>query len=251
MHAAAADRADAPRSISFRTLAVPDARRALDSGIDVVITADAAALEYGRALPDYAVTPLPWSRTYLLASRAQPDSAGVPVDALNALARDAVRADVRAATDVVPCPALSPSMPAAQQHNTLVYPREDAIARSIAERLVALAWPVARSPAWLRDRLPAGHAGNSAPAALGVSRTAFTDSLASGRGLAFVVPVDTHAWRSCDGAHAADALTAAILSSALHATPLLDARDHLLHHRDIGRVTIMGDGAILFGAGSR
>src|SRR5690606_32309646 len=75
---------------------------------------------------------------------------------LAALARDAVHADTRpaeagaCAPDSIPLPAA----PAPSSIRDVVsYPRGDEAAREIAERIVALAWPSDRAPAWLRERL--------------------------------------------------------------------------------------------------
>src|SRR2546422_8863370 len=42
------------------------ARDALDGGADVLITDDAATLDYARTLTGYVDVPLEWSRTYVL-----------------------------------------------------------------------------------------------------------------------------------------------------------------------------------------
>jgi hypothetical protein len=63
-------RVDAPASIIFHIATGSDARRALDAQVDALVSDQRAVLDYARALPRYTSTPLPWSRTYALASPA-------------------------------------------------------------------------------------------------------------------------------------------------------------------------------------
>jgi hypothetical protein len=254
--------ANAPPAIEFRTLPGPDPRVALDAGVDALVTAQPAAVEYARALPAYMVTPLPWSRTYALVARAPGGGAdtlsGPPADALLALARDAVPAGTRAAEPpfwwndaecVMAVRARPPSsVPRAGAPIVYYYPRGDAIARGIAERVVALAWPVARAPAWLRKLLPLDNAAG-APRAAAIDEQAAVDSVRTGRSLAFVVALPRTATGACTTLVPGDAPAALALvgTAGWRITPLLDAHDYLVQRRRLGRFTVEGDGIIVFG----
>jgi hypothetical protein len=254
-------RAGAPAAVAFRVFSSADPRAALDAGVDVLVTADPAAIAYARALNDYTVTPLPWNRTYALAGRVPGGAAdtlmGPPADALLALARDAAPAGTRVAvppfwwTDAT-CRTTSDAPPPRAQvragARTIIYPRADAVARGIAERLVALAWPAARAPAWLRALLPRDYAAAGAPVAAGVTEPAVLDSLRNGRGLAFIVPLPRSAAAACAAAALGDGSAAFALTSTpeWRITPLLDAHDYLVHRRNVGAITVEADGTLLF-----
>lgn len=257
-------RASAPQVIEFRTVASTDARAGLDAGVDVLVTADPPVVAYARALPAYTVSALPWSRTYVLAGRL-PDRAadtimGPPADALVALARDAVPGGARVAVppfwwDTPDCPLSSPAQPArAPAHasaRTVLYPRGDAIARGIAERVVALGWPAARAPAWLRALLPRDYPAAGAPIAVAIEERGAVDSLRTGRALAVVVPLPRSAATACaaGAVGGASAALGLIGTGEWRITPLLDAHDYLVHRTSFGRITVESDGTILFGGG--
>jgi hypothetical protein len=158
----------ADRTLSFVTDSLPqtgttfilrrpetaDLRDALDAGADILRTEDPDLAEYARHRGEFVVHPLPWSRTYLLiipSGRAEfgglvqgGDSAGFRA----ALARDAVHAEARGAeppywwSGLGRCPgsdSLSRSRPRVLVDSTaVVFAAEDAIARALAERVVAL-----------------------------------------------------------------------------------------------------------------
>lgn len=258
--------ADRLQFIDVRRVDSADPRRALDADADAVVSADAAALDYARALADYNVTPLRWNRTYALATRAVPGAADsvdmTPTEARFALARDAVRADTRAAEPpfwwlAAACPR-APAVPPrpldrSTGTNTIVHARGDAIARAIAERLVALAWPASNAPAWLRALLPADYARGGAPKAQPLDEPAMLEVLRDYRALAFVAPLPRVDGNAC----AAPALSADAFALTLAAapewriTPLVDVRDYLIHRPGLGRITIDGDGTIRFSGNER
>lgn len=246
----------APQSIRAQLFA-GDPRAALDAGVDALVTGDPAVLAYARARSDYATVPLPWSRTYVLAATAR-NSGGRPSAAvLDALARDAVRGEARAAQGPFwweQCGRAD--MPPRDEARTgdgrmIVYPEGDMIARGLAERIVALAWPAERMPAWLRDLLPAD--GSGPPYARGLDREELSAAIHARSPVAVIVPLPRIAWSGCsrmaalprDGtATPEEALMAAAASWAV--TPLADARDHLVHRSGIGRIIADGDGTIRF-----
>ena len=142
-----------------------DLRDVLDRGLpgsgrlpDVVVTRDPEVLAYAARRGGFLSVPLAWDRTYVLIAPVTDSAAAVPPPAArDEMARDAVQADVRGAIPPLPWPgdgACSgpaatppPMLPAA-----LAYAAHDAIARQLAERVVALATPGAR-PAWVPSGL--------------------------------------------------------------------------------------------------
>ncbi|MEX2283767.1 MAG: ABC transporter substrate-binding protein [Gemmatimonadota bacterium] len=244
-----------PRAIVFRAIG-NDARAALDARIDGVVTADPAPVEYSRALSYYNATPLGWTRTYVLGTRGaqRADSlSATPAAAEIAPVKEAIRADTRAAeppfwwqrAECVPA-TFSPVRTDTRNRN-VVYPVNDPIARGIAERLVALAWPAARAPAWLRVRL-GDYSALGSPTAVGVDERTLLQTMRTGRALAVVIALPRPARSACINAN--DASSAALLGS-WSVSPLLDAREYLIHRGAIGHIFVDGDGVIRFGAATR
>ena len=156
---------EVPRCFADRALGVPrtrapaltlappasgDLRDAIDQGTDLVQTADPALLDYARRRGGVTAVALPWHRTYVLLLPAPSAGVGaaIPVDTAGfqaGLARDAVRADARAAAGPfwwearAACP--TKPMPKARRVPTdaIAYPAEDPVARDLAERIAALA----------------------------------------------------------------------------------------------------------------
>jgi hypothetical protein len=134
-----------------------------------------------------------------------------------------------------------PPVNATLHGRAIVYPRGDATARGIAERLVALAWPASRAPAWLSASLYGGAPGSSPPSTLALEPVALRDAIRKGDPLALVAPLP----RAC-AALAADSVGIMLAGGRFHFTPLLDARDYLVHHNSVGTVTIDADGTLRF-----
>lgn len=152
-----------PERLHVRVSPDEDPRELLDAGADLVLTTDRQALAYARGRPDLVVRALPWDRTYVLAlprTASSPSSGpSLPLDFLDALARDAVGSDARPARDPVApsggglCsdragrpearPAASPpaDRPRRPPVRRIAHLRDDATGRELAERLVALAGP--------------------------------------------------------------------------------------------------------------
>jgi hypothetical protein len=151
------------------TVAAPasgDLRDAIDGGTDLVVTGDPALLDYARRRPGITAAALPWHRTYvlLLPPRSPGVGAAIPADTVafqTALARDAVRADARAAAAPfwweprVAC--LAPPARETRQAATraIAYPLDDPVARDLAERIVALAGPEVTARALAADSFAA------------------------------------------------------------------------------------------------
>lgn len=241
----------APRVLRVLPHPGADLRGALDAGADALVARAADVVAYAHALPAYTALPLPWNRTYVLAVTQPPaDSALVapPADALTSLARDAAAAGTRAAAPFTPCadttgrrPASRTGAPAA----AFAYLRGDDIARAIAERLAALAWPPVRTPPWLRARLPAAWNG-PAPGTAALDERPFAEALRARRYTGFVIGVPRTAPCSATLVHA-DAVQRALGDAGLPVTPLVDARDHFVYRRGLGTVLVDSDGTLRLG----
>ena len=145
-------------SVAFRSPPGPttDLRDVLDGGASVVVTADPAVLDYAATRTDLRHHPLPWNRTYVLVSpRGAPPLVDSPMtDTIGfreGLARDAVRVAARGAQppywwDSAPGCARAAPLDAVVAAG-VVYPRGDPVARSLAERVVAMAAPGATARA--------------------------------------------------------------------------------------------------------
>ena len=185
-----------------RLLARPrDLRDAMDAGADIIITDDPGTLAYAAQRPGYSVLALPWSRTYALALLTAADSVAVVTPGFrDALARDAVRVDARAAPDSLALPACSPALPAssppARTTARIAYPSADVTARDLAARLAALGVAGARAILPLdQDALAASlRAGREAAYVLALPQTlALCQDLAVPAGAAVLPLVDTRA----------------------------------------------------------
>ncbi len=240
--------------LRFRTGPVRDPREVLDAGEDLLVTDDPAALAYAATLPSVEALPLPWDRTYVLlaASGAPgPDDQDAERALREALARDAVRAEARAADpartgDAAGCEAVAapvalgtweapPAPPPSGASDRVVYRRGDPTARDLAERLVALA--AGRSgpavPAWV-TRLPR--------VAEGLPADAFAAALRRRSEAGFVLPQPR-----------TSALPCALRLEAgpgWALRPLVDTRRRVVAGDDVAGLAVDGDGTLLlFGAG--
>jgi hypothetical protein len=113
------------------------ARDALDAGIDVLITADPAAVAYAARHPEYETGPLPWDRLYILLLPTGTRGSGGGAALRNDLAANAVRVEARPAQSRG-CGAVAPVI-GSGRNPQIVYANDDSVARALAERLVALA----------------------------------------------------------------------------------------------------------------
>ena len=227
-----------PDTLVFRAFAGGDARAALDAGVDLLVTADPAALAYARVLRGYTVSPVSWSRTYVLATPGAPADSVVPLAETDAARiRESLRTETRAVTEWnnTGCfRATSPAATATPRSRRILYATHDALARSIAERLVALAWPPSRAPQWLSSELGAAYAAQGAPGALGVDEKTLTDALRNGHALGVVAAIP--AGGACNVLH------------GFRLLPLLQAREYLVQRGPAGRIVVDGDGIIRFAA---
>lgn len=128
----------------------------------------------------------------------------------------------------------------------MAYPRDDATARAIAERVVALAWPSTRSPGWLTHLLPDVPAA-APPVAEGLPEEALFEALRTGSLLAAVLPVPRVPFASCASAALTTApATTALMQPGWRMTPLVDVRQHVLFRRPPGRLMTDAYGTLRF-----
>ena len=217
--------------LKIATGPVNGARDALDGGADVLITDDAATLDYARTLSGYVDVPLEWSRTYVLLAPGR-DKSVVGDLRLESL-REAVHGEARPAewsgpgrfwfTDLQPCGAQAgrDTLGAAARRHRIVYNQSDRSAADLAARLVGL-----------------GVLGRGAVAA-GVPAAAFESSLRAGTDAAYVLELRRRVYDVCRAA-----LELPPWSSAATTEPLLDVRSHAVVRRGIPRLTLDWDGTL-------
>jgi hypothetical protein len=216
----------------------PDARDAIDSGVDLLLTSDPVALSYTSTRPDYDVVPLPWSRTYALAvplrsagAVAEPLSSPDSVAFRTSLARDAVRADARASESPVwwtkGCENTQPPVaaPPVAGRQSIAYRADDPVARGLAERLVAV--------------------GRRATASA-LSAAEFNRALYAGNGLGFIIALPKPSIAPCFDLTALSSsapwLGAGPIADAL--VPLVDTRDRAVMKRDRVSASVDWDGTL-------
>ncbi len=238
--------ARSPVVITQTTAPEADLRDVLDRGVpatgaprpDVVVTRDANVLAYAANSADYFTDVLPWNRTYVLVAGDSPSV--IPSEAeRDALARDAVTADARGAVrpfawltepSCVTPPALSSTTP----RSIVVYAAGDAIARQLAERIVALTAGGAR-PAWLPTRLAQGA---PAPRVAPIVVDSIADALETGRAAAAVIALSRDPRARCGTVNA---------PLPWRGIPLLDSRAHVIVRRGSGAAFTVGvDGSLRF-----
>jgi len=256
--------ASAPRIVVDATTDA-DARDRLDAGADLLITSDPVVTSYASARPELELLPLPWSSTYalLLPRHVQAGStssgAGAADTLRAALARDAVRADARAAVppfwwqDMRDCANTVSIVPDATADSRaalasrIVYPRDDAVARQLAQRLVALAamrsGPRASSP--VADLSPE-LAATTTLVAEGLDTAPFAAALSAGRALAYLIPLAAPPAAPCE--RLAGLRSAAPWLSADLIVPLVQTRSTAIVRRGRVSFVIDWDGVIRMGA---
>jgi len=240
--------ASADPNLLIRRTPSDDPRDAIDAGADLLVTADPTAVSYAAARAHFTTVPLPWTRTYVLALPDAasklgalflgPDSASLALR--SSLARDAVRAEARAAqsphwsegTDG--CTAAIDSRPPAsaadRRSNRVVYRRDDPAARGLAERLVAL---------------------DSRSVAAGLAPNDFALALRDGGDVAYVVDLPRVSLSSCDdrsALHSSAPWLASAGGGVAKLVPLIDTRETAIMSRDGVSATVDWNGILHFGS---
>ncbi|HKN67927.1 MAG TPA: ABC transporter substrate-binding protein [Gemmatimonadaceae bacterium] len=229
-----------------RPVPTNDPRDAIDAGADVLVTGDQAAVSYGAARANLASVALPWTHTYALALPTPApkiaqlllasDSQSVALRA--SLARDAVRAEARAARSsywwdaAARCrssPGSPAELPSAQRSNRVVYHRDDAVARGLAQRLVAL---------------------DAQTVAVPLSPNDFVRALHDGGDLAYVLDLPYASLSPCDELRdlwSAAPWLASATGTDTRLIPLVDTRATAIVNRQRVSATVDGRGTLRFG----
>lgn len=123
----------ASHSLALRRLAPHAARDILDAGdFSAIATEDQDLLAYASAIPTLSVSPLPWTRHYLLVSRDRRPFE-LPIDSTT------VRAASRLAPALAPClTSAQATAPPADHTGRITYRQGDRTAQEIAERFAAV-----------------------------------------------------------------------------------------------------------------
>lgn len=216
--------------LTIRTASDADARDLIDAGVDLLLTESPALAAYAATRPDASLAPLPWDRTWVFLTALQ---GGLGLDSSSTvrsgLARDVVRADARVAegpywwSDMAGCggPVATPGTPPGSPGSSrVVYPRDEPIARALAERLVALT--------------------GAGTTATGLAPNTFASALSAGTELGYVLPLQRKRPDRCratgDLLAAAPWLTRASNAQTAIA-PLIDTRLTAVVRRN--RLTLM------------
>ncbi|MEO7986366.1 MAG: hypothetical protein ABI766_07520 [Gemmatimonadales bacterium] len=206
-----------------------DPRDLVDRGADVLITGDPDVLDYASRRPGTVLAPMPWDRVYvlLLAPEGRPPAELISADSAAfraGLARDAVRAEARAArppywwSDLTSCSDTAPRGPietGATSQVTIGYPASDPVARALAERIVAL--------------------GDSSWFARGLANHDFEIALHGGAMDAYILPLPRMSLVPCRDASWPEGATL---------VPLVETRRTAILRKDGPALVIGGDGSL-------
>jgi hypothetical protein len=213
-------------SVEFQLSPAGDPRDALDRGVDLIVTRDPAVAEYVSARPEFVTSPLPWSRTYVLLQPAGAEliNGVFGVDSVaRSLAQDVARTEARPAEAPFwwrgPQACLVDVSFVLPQPKTprILYPRNDDVARSLAERIVALA------------------AGTRLRAA-GLSDAEFAGALREGDDLGYIVAFPRQVPAPCYRSQA--------LPQGAWIQPLIDTRARAIVRRGVAPLTVDWDGTL-------
>jgi hypothetical protein len=216
-------------ALKVTVAAASEARDAVDANVDLLLTSDPAALEYGRTRSQYQDAPLEWDHTYVLLA---PEGSGLDLGALRLESLpQAVHVEARAAqadderlwfVDLKGCGlAVEAASTRAPPRRRIVYEQADRDARDLAARLVGLA-------ALGRGAVVAG-----------LAPPAFETAFRGGAEAAYVLRVRR---RTVDPCAAARDLPAWLARGSI--TPLIDTRTHALVRRGLPRLSVDWDGAV-------
>lgn len=187
------------------------ARDLVDAGADLLLTDSPALATYAATRGDVISVPLGWDRTWVFATPRSEVSIDSSAAFRVGLARDAVRADARAAegpywwTDTTGCSAPTVRSPLASTGTSrIVYPRDEAVGRALAERLVAI----------LGGRATA----------VGLAPNAFQAALIAGGEMAYVMPLQRLTVDRCRAVNELLLASGSWLGVQGAITPLIDTR---------------------------
>jgi hypothetical protein len=193
--------------MEIHTVPAASARDLLDAGADVLVTDDRSLLEYAAARGQFASTPLPWDRAYILylpALDGLDPPAQVPAAGfLDAIAREAVEVDARVADGAgtwrsEDCGAGAGTAPDFDtQPRRVVYPSGDETARALSHRLVTYAGVPGQGGDWLVAAFRNPPAARTFPLAIGLEPAAWSRATGKGGELAFVFALPARPLTRC------------------------------------------------------
>lgn len=202
-----------------------DLRDALDGGADLLVSRDPALIDYAESRPEFETFPLPWDRTYLLLQQrgAAPLAVSIQSDSIRrSLAYDAVRSEARPAQLPIrwhgPCALVGSMHDASPKTARLVYPRRDAVARQLAERITAIAGDTLE----LR--------------AVGLDTRSYAAALQEGRDRGYIISVELRSLSTCVDTPAGP--------GGARVEPLIDTRPHAVVRRGSPPLSVDWDGTI-------
>lgn len=267
---------DGRPTINFVSAVLGDARDLLDGGVDLLVTADPAVIEYAERLSYERIT-LPWDRSYLLlaTSRAQTLRLGgevgtLPASLLDSMARNAIQGEARAhersvgpegfwglkeacgsVADILaglpPVPRGAYTIPGRR----IVFDAADRVARALAERIVALAagGPGAEWEAGLlASAIPGLSDASERLVAEGVGGLELETSLRDGDDFAYIVAVPLAPLDPCYErrrlVRRAQWLGAEKLDLSSAVLPLVDTRRQAIARPGSLGLRLQGDGGV-------
>jgi len=252
--------ADTPR-LFVLSATNADARDRLDGGVDLLVTSDPTVTSYAAARPDMQSLPLPWDKTYVLLvprhTQAGASSGTSAADSVRAaLARDAVRGDARptmppywwretrGCTADAPGQTRAPISSLQSSATRIVYRSDDAVARQVAQRLVALAaMPGAGGSGSLLATLAPELAVGRALTADGLDASGFVAAMAGGQALAYVEALPARPVAPCQRIQGLLA-AAPWLPGASAVIPLIDTHARAIMRADRLSFVIDWDGVL-------
>jgi hypothetical protein len=174
-----------------------DPRDLLDTGVDLLVTREPAALSYAATLPQYQSLPLEWQRTEVLLLPARVGgAASLDEPSRHRLAADAARGEARGAVEpfwwqtlaacALPAPAARERAAFAPR---IVYDAADSAARDLAERIVGLARAAATDGSPVVDALLPDRSRRSYDRAAALSGDALARARRLGNDAAYLVAV--------------------------------------------------------------
>ena len=206
------------------------ARDLVDAGVDLLVTDSPALASYAATRGDVTSVPLGWDRTWVVATPRGSLAIDSSVAFRSGLARDVVRDDARASegqhwwSDTTGCTTTTiRSTPTSVGPSRVAYPRDEPVARALAERLVAVL------------------GGRATAAAL--APNAFASALVSGSELAYVFPLPR---KTVDRCRSMNELLerASWLGSRGAITALIDTRLHAVVRRNTLNLAFTWDSAV-------
>lgn len=236
-----------PRTVDLRELIDALPGPAGRNRPDVIVTRNPIVIAYAATRSDFLVKPLPWDITYVVVTATRPTAqTGPSLAERTAIARDAVTADVRSATE--PFAWRSDSicansrMTTSQTFNSnappiIAFSSDDIIARQLAERMVSLLTTNTRT-SWIASEF-GQHRPVSGFRIAPFPADSLDTILATGRAIAAVRPVARDPRTPCG--------TRTNAPVPLGAIPLVDSRAHVLVRRGSGAMFYVApDGSLQF-----